>query len=229
MTRAAAPPVSTTGRRCAGRRRVVAIVAMVAAVATVATACDSFHAPFLERIDGPVVVTGADLPQAVGADPETAVGFRWDDQAGSWVQIPIQIDQRHVVDFGTRPPTNATPGGPTYGRAAGPDPESSTVVGRSYSLAFSDRWIHDELRITDASGADILDGHKSRFDLDTCGRSNATLAAAEGPSWPPSTDPSGGSVRTWAPTAARSPNGPSTSMATATRSSPTCASTPSPR
>lgn len=241
------------------------------------------------RIDAPVVLTGADIPPAQGVDPERALGFRWSEADLQWVQIPIQIDERHMVGFGSAPGNNsssgvdgtiygngqpgpmalqysdpntfvgadpdptfdaddelafmvrdsgeraasgtARPGGTkgaglelevtdggsdavgyvylyrgvagsdpsagldyvdysfsldsgdyksTYRRAEGPNPESSTVSTASYSLGFSDRWIHDDIRVTNGTGVDILDGHKSQFAIGFCGRSNVTFADAEG-------------------------------------------------
>jgi len=44
----------------------------------------------------PVVLTGAQAPQLVGAAPEQVVAFAWN---GSWTQIPVQVDERKVADF----------------------------------------------------------------------------------------------------------------------------------
>jgi hypothetical protein len=52
----------------------------------------------LDRDRDPVELTGADLPMLTGTDPSLITGFRYE---GGWVQIPIQIDERDVVDFGT--------------------------------------------------------------------------------------------------------------------------------
>ncbi len=268
--------------------RVLRGAALLTVMMVVATACDYFYPPFVNRIDAPVVLTGADIPLAQGTDPAVGVGYRWNATASAWVQIPIQIDERHVVNFGTQPSNNNTAGvdGTVYGngtsvtalqysdagtfvgadpdatfdaddelsfmsrdagdqapsatanptgttglglelevtdptssstgyvylftgtpgadpsagldyvdytfsldsgdykttylRANGPNPESSTVTGQSYTMGFSDRWFHDELTITDGSGVDILDGHKSQFSIDSCSRSNVTFADAEG-------------------------------------------------
>ncbi len=91
--------------------------ALLCTAGLVAAACDYVYAPFLSRLDQPVVFTGADLPQAIGIDPAVGVGFRWDAAAGTWVQIPIQVDQRVVVGFGSPPQNNSTAGvtGTVYG------------------------------------------------------------------------------------------------------------------
>jgi hypothetical protein len=271
-------------------RSIVRRVALVVACSAVATACDYFYAPFLNRIDAPVVITGAEVPALQGVDPVTGVGYRWESSTSNWSQIPIQIDQRHVVAFGTTPPSNATVGvnGTVYGyvgsasptalqysdpntfvgadpnpmfdaddelvfmardaggkapagtrrpaattgsgiqlivtdtgtnsvgyvylyrgtagadpsagldyvdytfalvsgnykttyrRNGGPNPESSTVTTPGYTVGLDDRWFLTDLAITDGSGVDILDGHKSQFAINFCGRSNQTFANEEG-------------------------------------------------
>ena len=52
----------------------------------------------LARPADPVIVTGAGLPQLVNGSKTDIVGFRWTGSA--WVQLPIQIDERAVVNFG---------------------------------------------------------------------------------------------------------------------------------
>lgn len=52
----------------------------------------------LARAADPVVLTGADLPVFSGGSKATIVGFRWTGTA--WVQLPIQVDERAVVNFG---------------------------------------------------------------------------------------------------------------------------------
>lgn len=51
----------------------------------------------LARDHDPVVLTGANLPMLTGNAPGDIVAFRFD--AGTWTQIPVQIDERAVVDF----------------------------------------------------------------------------------------------------------------------------------
>lgn len=265
------------------------LVALVAVAAVVAAACEYTYLPYLGRVDEPVVLTGAELPGSSGIDPASVVAYRY-SPADGWAQIPTQIDQRHVVDFGVAPGSNNAAGttgtvygGPlsgitalqysdpntfvgadpnpmfdsddelvlmardfgvkapaglarppqtqsagiqvkttdplsnkqgfaylfrstaaspdqgagidhveytfsldsgdyrsTYRRADGPNPEHSTVVTDAYQAGFRDRWIHDELIPLRGTGVDILDGHKSQFALNFCGRSNTTFADAEG-------------------------------------------------
>lgn len=44
----------------------------------------------------PVVLTGAQVSDLVGAAPGGIVAFRYDTQAGAWDQVPVQVDQRHL-------------------------------------------------------------------------------------------------------------------------------------
>lgn len=48
----------------------------------------------------PVVFVGLDVPSLLGMDcVSTLVAFSW--RGGQWIQIPIQVDERHVVDWYT--------------------------------------------------------------------------------------------------------------------------------
>jgi hypothetical protein len=69
----------------------------------------------------------------------------------------------------------------TYDLGAGPNPENSRVTTSAYSLHFPDRWKVDQLDVTvgNATGTDILDGHKSGF-AGTCVRSETTFSTGEG-------------------------------------------------
>ena len=59
---------------------------------------------------GPVVLTGSQVPRLVGADPGAVVAFRWLNDA--WEQVPVQVDERAVVDLGRV--YNSTPVGVTH-------------------------------------------------------------------------------------------------------------------
>ena len=98
------------------RTLLVTLVAMCAAF--IVSACDYVHGPFLTRLDQPVVLTGAEVPDALGLDPGRATLWRWDE---GWVQIPVQIDERHGVPFGSQPADNSHVGvdGTVYGHGAG--------------------------------------------------------------------------------------------------------------
>jgi hypothetical protein len=52
----------------------------------------------LARPADPIVLTGADLPTLNNGPKGTIVGFRWSGTV--WQQLPIQIDERAVVNFG---------------------------------------------------------------------------------------------------------------------------------
>ncbi len=78
----------------------------------------------LDRRWDPVLITGEAIPQLHGIEPGRLVAFRYE---GDWVQIPVQVDERAVVDFGTI--YNLDPTGYTVLTYAdtstftGPDPE----------------------------------------------------------------------------------------------------------
>jgi hypothetical protein len=70
----------------------------------------------------PVVLSGASLPKLTGIGAADLVAFRFRDPKhgkGRWKQVPVQLDERKLVDFGSAPPNNATPGseGTVYGTA----------------------------------------------------------------------------------------------------------------
>ena len=52
----------------------------------------------LNRPADPVVLTGADVPGLTGIAPGDLVAFRYDS---GWQQIPVQVDERAMKDFGT--------------------------------------------------------------------------------------------------------------------------------
>ena len=52
----------------------------------------------LNRPEDPVVVTGADVSQLLGAAPGDVAAFRY---TGGWVQIPVQVDERDTKTFTT--------------------------------------------------------------------------------------------------------------------------------
>lgn len=70
----------------------------------VSTACGSVtltvnaaaHLPI--RPSDPIVLTGANLPSFLGQVPGSLVAFKY---LNGWQQIPIQVDERAVVDFST--------------------------------------------------------------------------------------------------------------------------------
>jgi hypothetical protein len=52
----------------------------------------------LNRPEDPVVMTGAQLPALNDVAAGDVVAFRW---VNGWDQVPVQVDERKVVDFGT--------------------------------------------------------------------------------------------------------------------------------
>ena len=70
------------------------------------------------RRGDPVVIAGASLSKLDGVTAAKLVGFRF--REGRWKQIPVQLDERKLVDFGGVPGSNSAPGtvGTVYGTAA---------------------------------------------------------------------------------------------------------------
>ena len=66
-----------------------------------------------------MVFTGAQLPSLLGATPDRIVAFKYTrpNATPTWTQVPVQVDQRKVVDFGQYPGSNTTAGvsGTVYG------------------------------------------------------------------------------------------------------------------
>ena len=81
-----------------------AVLAAVAAV-ILTTLAGPLQADLTQRDRDPVVLTGTVLPALQGIAPSRIVAFRYD---GGWVQIPVQVDERVVVDFGTVYDSTAT-------------------------------------------------------------------------------------------------------------------------
>jgi hypothetical protein len=101
--------------------RPLAAAAAAVLAATALAGCDDVNT--VARPAAPVVLTGAQLPDLAGLAPGTIVAFRHarvGDQP-QWTQIPVQIDQRKVVGFGTQPANNTTAGvaGTVYGSGSG--------------------------------------------------------------------------------------------------------------
>jgi hypothetical protein len=70
----------------------------------------------------------------------------------------------------------------TYNILDGPNPENTTVTTSKYSVRFGDRWLSDEIKITNggSTGVDILDRRKALLQPGVCGRSENTFNDAEG-------------------------------------------------
>ena len=271
------------------RARSLLLVLATTALVPLLAGCEPARST-IARPDDPVVLTGSALTRLRGKAPNRIVAFRVTPEK-TWQQVPVQVDERAVVDFGAYPTSNTTPGtvgtvyggapigrtalqytdantftGPdpdasfdaddelvfmasdlgglapqghpagvvagsavevtvedpldedalgwlylyettgslqpgagrsyvsysfglasgaylsTYKRAAGPNPESSTVTTARYSHHFGDRWRDDSLvvRAGNATQVDLLDRHKSRLIPGNCGRSEDTFNAGEG-------------------------------------------------
>jgi hypothetical protein len=94
----------------------LAVVLVVLATAPRASAAS-------EGRTDPVVLAGSAIAPLNGIAPDRLVAFRFkrtkSHKHEKWTQIPVQVDQRMFVDFGSEPPNNAAPGstGTVYGTA----------------------------------------------------------------------------------------------------------------
>ncbi|MFN8111697.1 MAG: hypothetical protein U0R51_00715 [Solirubrobacterales bacterium] len=125
-----------------GRRAISMTFAAIAALATAAPAALAAPAGLPDREADPVVLVGADVPQLEGADPGSVVAFEWE---GEWRQIPVQVDERAVVDYPTVRQNHQTSGRPftheaytDAGTFAGADPDPTLDDGDEIALMAKD-------------------------------------------------------------------------------------------
>ena len=78
------------GRRAAVR----ALALLIVAATSVALSGCAFQRP-----EDPVVLRGSDLPRLIGAQPDKVLAFRYLN--GQWDQVPVQVDERALIDLGT--------------------------------------------------------------------------------------------------------------------------------
>ena len=116
--------------------------AAVAAFATTAPATFAAPAGLPDREADPVVLTGADVPKLAGVQPGSVVAFEWE---GKWRQVPVQVDERAVVDYPTVRQNHQTSGRPfsheaytDAGTFAGADPDPTLDDGDEIALMAKD-------------------------------------------------------------------------------------------
>jgi hypothetical protein len=147
-------------------RRRRALLATLPALVLIAVACQPEDANRIARSDIPIVLEGVDLPDLLGAAPGDIVAFRHVrvDDVPTWQQVPVQVDERAMVDFGSFPPT-AQVGGASNGTIYGNAPsghtalqytDTSTFVGADPNTTFD---ADDELAfmLRDAGGSPRAD------------------------------------------------------------------------
>ena len=116
------------------KRRLSLVIALLVLVLTlVLPAGRDARANDLQRDRDPLVLNGSDLDDLLGLDPIRIVAFRYD---GGWIQIPVQVDERAVVDFGT------VYGGGLSGYTFLTYTDTSTFTGADPDTAFD---LNDEL------------------------------------------------------------------------------------
>jgi hypothetical protein len=122
----------------------------------------------LDRTSEPVVLTGDALPPVRGVAPDRVAAFRYDGFNGGWHQIPVQVDERHVVDF--RAVHNNTPPYSLQsleysdpGTLAGPDPNPD--VDRDDEVVFMarDAFGRAPAGVPDPAGVRPGSGHEVRI------------------------------------------------------------------
>ena len=111
------------------------------------TSAPPVGATSLQRAADPVVLTGADTPTLQGVGPGAIVGFAFG--AGAWHFIPIQIDERAIVDLGTA--YNQAPNGVTVLSYTSPQ----TFAGKDPNPKFD---ANDELAFMARDAGDIATG-----------------------------------------------------------------------
>lgn len=107
-----------------GRIPLAGALATVALASTAAPAAGAGVRP-----DDPVVLTGAKLPALAGRSPASATAFAWTGRA--WRRVPVQVDERAVVDLRRVYDNTSVAAGQTIltytdpATLAGPDPDPS--------------------------------------------------------------------------------------------------------
>jgi hypothetical protein len=80
---------------------------IVALAPLVLIACERRDVPTASRANDAVVLTGAQVPGLQGIPPNRLVAFAF--QYGTWVQVPVQVDERAVLDL-AKPKNQAATG-----------------------------------------------------------------------------------------------------------------------
>lgn len=107
--------------RGSGRRIRHLVVAGAAATALASGLAGCRVVSTVSRPSTPIVLTGAAVPSLLGTPVARVVAFRHNEQGNGtnrvWTQVPVQVDQRTVVGFGSQPTTNTLAGvaGTVYG------------------------------------------------------------------------------------------------------------------
>lgn len=136
-----------------------AVAAILSLALLAAPAAEAKKRKTLDRPADPVVLTGSQLPRLLGATPSSLVAYSL-HRAGKgkrtrWRRVPVQLDERALVDFGGQPPNNAQAGiqGTVYGTApigvaalqytdpatfVGPDPDPGLDADDEVALMASD-------------------------------------------------------------------------------------------
>lgn len=113
-----------------------AFVAVLASVLGAGTATASAGLP--GRAGDPIVLDGSDTPLLLGSTPGRVVAFSYD---GGWEQVPVQVDERAVVDYGVVRQVGDGFDHEAYtdpGTFAGPDPDPALDSGDEIAFMAKD-------------------------------------------------------------------------------------------
>jgi hypothetical protein len=88
-------------------RRALLTIGLLALAPLVLAACERRDVPTASRTDDAVVLTGAQVSRLQGVAPGRVVGFAF--QYGTWRQVPVQVDERAVLDL-SKPKNGAATG-----------------------------------------------------------------------------------------------------------------------
>lgn len=124
----------------------LALAATFAALAASAVTAEAKKREPL-RPGEPVTMTGAGLSRLTGLPPERIVGFRFERDGGRkgkggrgrqgpqgkprdgrWIQVPVQVDERKVIDFGIDPTLKGGKGPGAEGTVYGSPPSGYTAL-----------------------------------------------------------------------------------------------------
>jgi len=124
------------------RAATIAATFAIAGVGVLCTSAASAATGLPDRDADPVVLKGADVPALLGVQPDSVVAFSYDD---GWKQIPVQVDERAVVDYSAVRQGNQTGGRPFSHEAytdpntfAGADPDPTLDDGDEIAMMAKD-------------------------------------------------------------------------------------------
>lgn len=146
----------------------MATLGVLALGATALAGCNSDGGTGLwHRGLDPVVLTGAQVTDLVGTNPDGIVAFRWHTPNWTWQQVPVQVDERHL-EFLTKMRNGTGTSGPQSlaysdpSANAGADPVTTFDTDDEVAFMADDTggsvpgWIGDPAGVVASSGVRVL-------------------------------------------------------------------------